>query len=147
MTYETDQLAELIDQKQDTLARLLEIGQKQFALAKDGEIAELLDVLAYKQRLIRELGTTERALDPFRNQEPDSRRWRNEEVRRRCADGIERCKRLLDAVMIQEHKSEDELRRRRDETALRLEEVRHAGKARGAYAAAPARPSQIDLSR
>ena len=148
MTYETDRLAELIDRKQDCLARLLEIGQKQYLLARDGEITELLDVLAYKQRLIRTLGTTEQALNPFRDQDPDSRQWRSEELRERCGDGIKRCKRLLDAVMIQEKRSEQELRRRRDETARRLDEVNQAGRTRGAYVSSTAPvASQIDLSR
>jgi hypothetical protein len=145
--YDTDVLADLIARKLDCLTRLQDMGRKQLALVRDGDMTQLLDVLGVKQRVLWELQRIERAMDPFRGQDPDQRRWRTTEKRKETAQLLERCETLLDEIVANEKQSEHELLRRRDEAAARLQGTHLASRARGAYV--PSSPSvsrQLDLA-
>ena len=72
---ETDLLAELIERKLECLVKLQEMGKRQYDFAKADRITELLDVLAAKQRLLIQLQRIEQGLAPFRDQDPNQRRW------------------------------------------------------------------------
>ncbi len=145
-TFETDLLAELIHNKRECLLQLREMGRRQFELIDEGEMTALLDVLTTKQRLLDKLQPIERALDPFRDQDPNQRRWRTAEGRRLCTEQLEQCERLLAEIISQEKCSEGTLLKRRDEAANRLQSAHLAGQAREAYTAQPdSRVKQIDL--
>jgi hypothetical protein len=131
--YETDLLSRLIHQKLDCLTRLRDMGRKQLDLVREGSITELLDVLSVKQRVLLELQGIEKSLGPFRHQDPEQRRWRTPDARQRCAQDLRQCELLLGEIMAQEKQSENDLIRRRDETALQLQGVHRAAQARGAY--------------
>jgi hypothetical protein len=144
--WDTDQLAELIRRKHDCLLRLHEMGRSQLQLVASDELTELLLVLAGKQQLLEHLQLIERQLDPFRDQEPDSRRWRSSDDRRRCAELVDRCEGLLAEIVEQERRSEAQLCLRRDEAAARLQDVHRASQARGAYQApVSGGPVHVDL--
>jgi hypothetical protein len=134
-TFETEKLAELIRRKHDCLTQLHAMGARQMELVQEGSMAELLDVLSAKQRSIDELQRLQKALDPFRGQAPEGRQWRTPEDRQQCAETIQRCEVLLGEIIQQEKRSTDELVRRRDEAAARLQEVHRASHVRGAYTA------------
>lgn len=133
MELETDLLADLIGRKYECLVGLREMGRRQWELVQAGEITRLLDLLSVKQGAMARLQRIERALDPFRAQSPDSRRWRSEESRRHCAEQLSACEALLGEIVVQEKRSEQELVRRRDEVAVRLQGAHTASQARGAY--------------
>lgn len=144
---ETDLLDELIERKHECLVRLRDMGRKQFELVSEGSITGVLDVLSAKQDLIVRLQSIERALDRFRDQDPESRQWSSPERRGQCADRLQRCESLLAEILSQEKQSEQELVRRRDATAEQLQGLHRAGQARGAYAApAAAQGYHLDLS-
>jgi hypothetical protein len=143
---ETDLLAELIRNKRECLVQLRDMGRRQLELIDEGDMTALLDVLMTKQRSLEKLQQIERALDPFRSQDPDRRRWRTGEDRRLCTDQLQQCERLLAEIISQEKCSEGALLRRRDEAASRLQSAHLADHARQAYAAQPHRQTkQIDL--
>lgn len=145
--YPTDLLGDLIDRKHQCLMQLRELGRRQFELVCEGSMSGLLDVLSVKQGVIVKLQSVERALDPFRDEDPEARCWRSPETRRECAEQVERCQRLLAEILTQEKQSEQELVRRRDETARQLQGLHRAGHARGAYVTSAARElHQLDLS-
>lgn len=144
---ETDKLSELIQRKRDHLLSLRDMGKRQMEFVADGEMARLLDVLAAKQRVLNDLQRVERALDPFRDQDPESRVWRNAEARADCARLLDECERLLQETVEQERQSEAALTVRRDEAAVKLHGAHAAGRARGAYSSQnPTSISQLDLS-
>lgn len=144
---ETDRLAELIRQKRDYLVSLREMGRRQMDFVADGEMARLLDVLATKQRVLNDLQRVERALDPFRDQDPAERVWRNPEARKDCATMLDECQQLLREAVERERQSEAALIVRRDEAAVRLHGAHAASRARGAYTGeSRASVSQLDLS-
>lgn len=145
--FETDTLAGLIQRKRDCLQSLYEMGKRQMEFVADGEMARLLDVLAAKQRVLNDLQRVERALDPFRDQDPETRVWRSTEARADCAKLLDECERLLRETVEQERQSEAALTVRRDEAAVRLHGAHAAGRARGAYSNQESSSiSQLDLS-
>ncbi len=144
---ETDKLAGLIRQKRDCLLSLRDMGQRQMELVVDGEMGRLLDVLAAKQRVLNDLQRVERALDPFRDQDPEARFWRTPEARADCGKLLDECELLLKETVEQERLSEAALTVRRDETAIKLHTAHSAGRARGAYTNhGQGSISQLDLS-
>ena len=60
------------------------MGKRQMEFVADGEMTQLLDVLAAKQRVLGNLQRVERGLDPFRGQDPETRVWRSTEARAEC---------------------------------------------------------------
>ena len=144
---ETDKLAELIERKRDYLLSLREMGRRQMEFVANGEMTRLLDILSAKQRVLNDLQRVERALDPFRDQDPETRLWRSAEARVNCARLLDECEGLLRETVEQERQSEAALTVRRDEVAVRLHGAHAAGRARGAYIDhGPSSISQIDLS-
>jgi len=130
---ETDVLAELIRAKLACLVQLRDMGRRQHQLIEGGEMTALLDVLAAKQRSLVKLQQIERALDPFRNQDPEGRRWRSPQDRDACAEHLQQCETLLFEIVTQEKRCEAALICRRDDAATRLQGAHLAGEARGAY--------------
>ena len=65
-------------------------------------------------------GTPLCTLAPFRNEDPECRRWRSAEMRARCARTAAECKDLLDAVVRQEQVNEQEMLQKRQAVADRL---------------------------
>ncbi len=144
---ETDTLSDLIRQKRDLLLQLRDMGRRQMEFVADGEMVRLLDVLAAKQRVLESLQRIERGLDPYRNQDPETRVWRSAEARAGCSVLIDECQRLLKETVEQERQSEAALIVRRDEAAVRLHKAHAAGCARGAYVWQGSAPSgRLDLS-
>jgi hypothetical protein len=144
---DTDILHELIERKHECLVRLRDMGRKQYELVHEGSITGVLDVLSAKQEVINRLQVVERALEPFRDQDPSSRRWSSPERRQQCAERLKRCEALLAEILIQEKQSEQELSRRRDAAAEQLQGIHHASQARGAYTAPAVRQGgHVDLS-
>jgi len=131
----TDQLAELIDRKLACLSELRELGGRQAHLIADGDLTELLRLLATKQHLISALQGIEQGLVPFRAQSPHDRRWRSSADRSRCAEKATLCRQLLAEIVEQEKAGEASLAERRDMVAQQLNDVHAASRVRGAYQA------------
>jgi hypothetical protein len=143
---DTDILADLVRAKRSCLIQLRDAGRRQLELIDGGNMTALLDLLAAKQRTIVQLQRVERALDPFRGQDPDARRWRTPQDRAACCEQLQQCETLLGEIISQEKCSESNLTRRRDVAAVRLQGAHLAGVARGAYTAQPqTNVSQLDL--
>lgn len=146
-TLPTTLLIDLIGRKHDCLTVLRDLATRQRELIDAGDMTQLLAVLADKQRVIGQLQTLEQELNPFRNDDPDRRIWSSDAERIRCASLADRSARLLEEILDGERRSEDVLRRRRDDTAHQLAAAHHSHNARGAYAESDRQPtSSLDLS-
>lgn len=143
----TNQLAELMAQKHELLTQLCALGKRQLELINGNELALLMRVLSAKQNVLSTLHEVQRALDPYREQSPDARRWSSAAAREQCAQLAAHCDQLLVEVVRLEKQSESQLVLRRDDAAERLQGVHAAAFARGAYAADNVPViSQLDLS-
>jgi hypothetical protein len=144
---ETELLSELIGRRHACLRTLRELARQQLELIQAGELAHLLTLLGGKQRVLTDLQTTERALDPFRQQDPERRAWKSNDARQACARLAADCDSLLAEIVTEERQAEAEMARRRDETVQSLERSQASGAARGAYEAyAGAASGNLDLS-
>jgi flagellar biosynthesis/type III secretory pathway chaperone len=144
---DTPSLARLIDQKHDLLAHLVTLARRQLGLIHAGEMSPLLAVLSAKQTLLEQLQVIERQIDPYRDQDPETRRWPTPAHRQRCADAAGQCGTMLAELIELERQGEAELVRRRNEATQRLQEMRGAAEARGAYSAgSPVRHARLDLA-
>jgi hypothetical protein len=144
---DTDILAKLIDAKHQCLGQLLEIGDRQRALIDENRMTALLDLLTVKQNVLERLQKIEAALEPYRSESPEERRWASEDHRQACAERLRQCEERLAEVIRRERESEQVLVQRRDEVSRQLHGMHHATVARSAYTApAPPCPGQLDLS-
>lgn len=134
MPLDTDILADLIGNKHRLLVQLRELARRQLELIEANDLTQLLKLLASKQKLLTELQSLERQLDPFRNQEPETRVWRSADDRDSCALLASQCEAIRAEIVQAERMSETRLTFRRDEAASRLQGVHQASQVRHAYA-------------
>ena len=147
MPLDTDNLHELVGKKHDLLSQLRDVGCRQRELIEAGDMTQLLKLLSSKQRLLNGLQSIERQLDPFRQQNPAERTWRNSAERDRCARLAADCEGLLADVVAEEKRSESQLVAHRDRVAVQLQSANQTAQARRAYAENPAcELRQLDLS-
>jgi hypothetical protein len=143
----TDILMQLVRARYTCLVQLRDLGRRQMDLIEQGNVTALLDVLSVKQKPLSDIQRIEKALDPYRGQDPEQRQWRTPDDRTACARLVEQCEAMLKEIVVQEKRCEELMVRKRDATAVRLQQLRWAGRAQGAYTA-PACTGirQIDLS-
>ena len=143
---DTHRLAELIRQKHGVLVQLRDLAGRQLTLIDEGDMTALLGLLATKQKLLAGIQQLERQLDPFRDQDPDSRIWRNPADREQASQMAAQCASMLEETMKLETQGETALSSRRDEAATRLQAASGASHARQAYLQArPPRTGRFDL--
>ena len=141
------QLADAMARKAQLLELLCRLGGAQLSLVGDGDMSRLLQVLASKDSLLQQLQLVERELDPFREEDPEQRRWASPELRQKCRQDADRCAVLLAEIVALEKQSEAEMTRRRDATAAQLNSMYGTQEAQGAYIASPVALSEsFDLS-
>lgn len=133
-TKRTDQLSDLLMRKQQLLMQLERLALRQAELVAGDDWTGLVKLLSAKQKLLATLRETEAALEPFRHDDPQSRVWRSDEARTLAARLVEGASEILTRVLRLEKDAEQELVRRRDLTATRLDQMDRASEARGAYA-------------
>ncbi len=129
----TQTLARLISRKLDALSQLYELGRRQRELIDGGELDSLIRVLSAKQRLLTFVQTIEADLKPFQMQDPEQRQWPTVEQRDSCRRNAQRCQTLLAEIVRLEKECETLLICRREQAAVRLQQVHSAAEARGAY--------------
>ena len=143
---QTDVLAELVRSKLACLEQLRELGQRQYDLIERDDMTALMDVLTRKQRTLMKLQQIERGLNPFRDEDPEERRWSTPQQRRICSGQLDQCEALLDEIVREEKRSERELVHRRDQVAEQLQGAHLACRVHGAYTAESSHGvSQLDV--
>lgn len=145
---DTDQLAELITKKYKCLTEIRDMGFRQRRYVEAGQMSELIKLLGAKQILINRLGQLERAMDPFRAEDPDARVWRSSEDRVKCRTISEDCDAILSEILEAERQSETTLQAQREETEKQLQGSHASTVTRQGYAESQPRAgsSQIDFT-
>lgn len=144
---DSTELAAAISRKAQLLEMLRKLGDAQLALVREADMTRLLQVLASKDSLLKQLQLVERQLDPFRDQDPETRVWTSPSARKACQDEANRCTALLTEIVTIEKQAEAEMSIRRDATAAQLQATYSSREAQGAYYAPVATPvSSLDLS-
>jgi hypothetical protein len=117
------------------LELLTQLARRQLALVEGGEITDLVKLLAAKETVLGQLQTLERQLDPFRNEDPETRHWPAAGDRVRCRADARRCDELLAEALRLEKQGEAVMLRRLDAAAAVLQGVSAAVEVQAAYAA------------
>ena len=143
---DTDQLANLIDQKCEVLTLLRQLADRQTEIIATANMTRLLTLLATKQGLLEQMQSIESQIDPFRAQDPDARPWRSPQQRQKTRATAERCESLLKELMSLEKQCEGDLIVRRDKIADRLQGMHYGGQATSAYTESITAHHQLDLS-
>lgn len=131
--WETDILADLIAKKHELLVQLHDLTQQQVELVAGNDMRELMIVLSAKQTLLNQVRRLEVGLDHFREQDPDSRKWRSADDRHRVRTLAEHCQQLVNELVVIEKSCEASMIGRRDEAAAQLHMAGSAATARAAY--------------
>jgi flagellar biosynthesis/type III secretory pathway chaperone len=143
----TQHLTSLLEQKHDCLTQLRDLGARQLERIDAGDMATLMKVLSAKQRILADLQSVERGLDPFRGELPEERAWRSPAERDHCTQLIRRCQLLFSEIVEQEREAELRLILERDDAEQRLRGMHVAAGAHGAYLQnASTSTSSLDLS-
>ncbi len=143
----TQQLASLLERKYDCLTQLRNLGARQLERIDAGDMTTLMKVLSAKQRILVDLQSVERGLDPFRGESPDERDWRTSAERERCTQVTRCCQLLFAEIVAQEREAESRLILERDDAEQRLRGMHVAANAHGAYLQnATSSTSSLDLS-
>ncbi|MCU0958815.1 MAG: hypothetical protein MUF48_01810 [Pirellulaceae bacterium] len=144
---DTDVLTRWIGQKLAILEQVRGLSQRQSTLIAAGDVQRLLSVLSAKQTLLNELQKVERELEPFRRQDPETRRWRSPAVREQCRQLAAHCEAALRDIVRIEQQDEAELRQRRNAAAVRLQGSHDTAEATRAYLGPPVvPPASLDLT-
>jgi hypothetical protein len=130
---DTNRLIQLIDAKHTVLTQLHDLAQRQFTLAGEGDAAALVSLLAVKQKLLDTLSALEERLDPFREQDPQTRTWNSPAERARCAGVAENCRVLLNEIMSLDQRGMELLKARQQQTLQTIHAAHDAAHARSAY--------------
>lgn len=143
----TQLLTTLLDRKHDHLVQLRDLGARQLEQIDAGDMTTLLKILAAKQRLLADLQTIDRELDPFRGESPEARTWRSETERQRTAQLMTRCQLLFSEIVSQEREAESRLVVQRHDAEQQLRGMHVASHAQHAYSQYPVATSgSLDLS-
>jgi len=130
---ETTQLATLIAAKHDVLVQLQQIMREESQIENNASLAHIEVAVHRKKTLVDELLSLEAQLNPFRDQDPESRVWESPAAREQCRQTEVRCCAMLSEILAHEKKAEAALIERREETASQLQQSRAATQARNAY--------------
>lgn len=143
----TAKLAELVARKHACLRELCALGEQQDAWIAAGDFERLFALLAAKEQVLERLQGIERALDPYRGEDPESRQWDSLEARRRTAALAAECDELLEQILVHERASESRLAAYRDRAAALLIAAQQGVQAHHAYTRHGCdSPTALDLS-
>ena len=130
----TDILMQLVRARYTCLVQLRDLGRRQLELIDQGNVTGLLDLLTIKQKPLSDIQRVEKALDPYRTQDPEKRQWPSADQRAACwRDWSRSATSCLRRSSSSEKRCEETMTRKRDNTAMELQRLRAAGQAHGAY--------------
>jgi hypothetical protein len=132
----TEQLAALVDAKLQVLKVLVRLSRRQIELIEAGDMSMLIKLLSAKQTVMGQLQSIEKELSPFRQDDPEQRRWASPARRAACQAQAEAANQLLAEAFTLEEQAESAMLCRRDTAAALLASVQSAADARNAYVAA-----------
>lgn len=144
-------LLDVLQRRREYCRAMLELSRRQIDLINEGNFAELLQLIAQKQRVLEhlsELGQTFGGIVNFWKSERDRLAT---ELRARCQQAIDDAESLLAESMSLEKQGTAVLSQRRNETQGRLKEIGEASSGlptsgTGTGGSAP-RPRFLDVSR
>ncbi|RMF40902.1 MAG: hypothetical protein D6753_10720 [Planctomycetota bacterium] len=130
----TDALAELVQQRLEILQQWVAL-QSAWDEAQVGQPDGMMSLLAKRQALLDALLATEERLVPYREDDPETRRWRSPDARRACREKLEAGQRLLRSIVDGDQRLIERLSAARDAVAGQLQQTADVSHVQRAYSA------------
>ncbi|MCL2348896.1 MAG: hypothetical protein FWC50_11635 [Planctomycetaceae bacterium] len=99
----------LIQKKQERLQQLHDCSRNQLQYVDDGNTDALFELLGVKQKLLLDLEEIDRQMEVYRLDDPEKRLWPSPEMRQRCREAVETCRRLVCETLENDQAAEKEL--------------------------------------
>lgn len=131
----TDLLLQCMQQRCELLEALRTLAESQAMNVDQTEIDLTLSVLGRKQALFEELAEVQQKLQPYLQDDPESRLWSSAEQRHQCRQLAQRGQQLLQETMHIEQQTLQEMTSRRDAVAAQLQDGQDSILAQTAYQA------------
>jgi len=128
----TGRLAALVSKKALLVQELHKLVNKQQQMIYDQEV-DLIPLLAVKQRVLETLQEVDRAMDPFRSQDPDNRQWPSVATRQLCREEADQCEAIFRQILLIENDCTQVLQQQQEKTRQQLQGSVVAGQASRAY--------------
>lgn len=130
----TKKLQELGNLKLHLLRSARELSIQQVEVMQSDDVATLLTVLSRKSEILDTLKTLQKELDPYRNQQPEDRRWDSAEGQAACRTTFEEIDRLLEELSQMDNQALDQMTQQRDAMASQIAQFATAEAVQNAYA-------------
>lgn len=142
----TDLLADLIAQRLGTLDELVKLARRQRELAQEGSLVGVVEALSAKQPYVDRLLAIEQSLNAYRHDDPETRVWRNAELRTRTRRMSELSQPLLVETLAIETECERLLTVLKEDVGTQLGAGQNVDVARRGYAGKTVRRGSLDLT-
>ncbi len=142
----TDVLFDCMQKRVELARNLRQMHQAQTAAALESETDTLMGILARKQGLLDELAEIQMTLQPYVEDDPDTRCWSSQERREACRNNADESQRLLAELMRVEQMTLDEVTARREAIGALLRDGMDAISTRDAYAQSGQSGSRLNIS-
>ena len=129
----TETLANLVTRKRQVLKQLCKAAHQQLAIANQGDVSTMLQLLASKQQLIADLQCVEHELRPHHKESPEQRPWRSENERNACRQQSYECNTLLNEIIHLENQSGNRMTARHNEAHIQSKHGYTSAQAHTAY--------------
>ena len=124
---------ELIRGEEDVLKRLLAVSQRQLEIVESGNATVLIEHLGQRQQLWHEFERLEQQLVPHKGIRPEHRVWKNAEERQQTEAVLNRCKELLEQILVNDQISMEKTAAHRDKVGSQLRRMQQVATVAPAY--------------
>ncbi len=146
-TERTDLLFQLIEKRFHLAAALCQLAEAQYSAAAQDDIDVTLGFLTRKQAILGDLSVIQQQLQPYMNDDPDSRQWRCADLRSRCQQLSGEGSRFLKEAAQLEENTLQKFTTKREAIAAQLQDGRDSILASSAYTAGEVLDGgQLDIS-
>jgi hypothetical protein len=125
---------ELIKLQEGLLMRLATVALQELELVNANDITSLLQLLGRKYQLLEEYDEIRKALKSHEENNPDTRKWKNESEKNNAKISIEHSKKLLDEIMLNIQQSINELETKKDNMKNEIQRFDRVAHSRLGYA-------------
>lgn len=141
-------LLDVLQRRREYCRAMLELSRRQADLINDGNFAELLQLIAQKQRVLEHLSELSQSFGGIVDFWKTERDRLDADLRSRCQQAIDEAESLLAESMSLEKEGTEVLSQRRNETQGRLKEIGEVSSSLpGPGGGSAPRPRFLDVSR
>lgn len=133
----TERLFSLFETKLHLLRELQALALEQSSLVAQHDMTALMTVLSRKQSIMESINQIQEQLAKYRDDDPEQRTWSSQERRKECQAIVHECDALVQALIVQENRSIDDMAAHKDGIHSQLQQNAAASQVQKAYSNSP----------